>query len=540
MKKIIGLLLIILAISIGKVLGDIPKQNQTMPPKVRDAFKKISAHYSQNNLAQIIRRRKELRLKGVINQSNQRQYASFIKVPLLIGRYSNSANSYTKQEIQNKIFENNPDGTMVEYYQEVSAGQLNLSGQVDGWYNAPQEKAFYVGDNNGMDGGGARFVLDIVKKADPSIDFSQFDYDGDGYVDCVIAIHTGGDGASGQNNIWSHNWSFSAANYNYPYIMPQAEYTTNDPWPGHPGQYIKVNDYTIQPEEAYDQSLIDIGVFCHEFGHALGLPDLYDYDYSSNGVGNFCLMAGGCSGGDGIHPEKPVHMCAWAKYELGWISPINITSDRIDVQIPNIEQNPNSVYRIWKDGSIETQYFLLENRQRLGFDKYLAGTGLFIWHIDEYILNNFQSRGPNDDENHKGVDLEEADGRNDLDYFINFNSGDDGDPYPGSSLNRIFNGDSNPSSRDYNGNNTGVEISEIYQTGQLITANLKIGKEGSNSLNPPQNLTASVSGNRVLLNWQPPMNSSLSYLKSNFDDAHVFKVPARSYSTDQRDNINIG
>ena len=72
-------------------------------------------------------------------------------------------------------------------------------------------------------------------------------------------------------------------------------------------------------------NLIDIGVFCHEFGHVLGLPDLYDTDNSSEGLGQWCLMASGSWGGNGSSPQTPTHMSAWCKQKLGWVTP---SSDR--------------------------------------------------------------------------------------------------------------------------------------------------------------------------------------------------------------------
>ncbi len=483
MKNSINIIIVLTVCISQHIWADVPLKGTTMPPNVRDAMKIISRSYQSGGLARMMRERKKLRHQGIINRANASKYQNSIKLPLLLGSYSDTNNRYSKNEFQNKIFDNNPSGTMIDYYKEISYGQLILSGNTYGWYSAPHSQSFYVGGNSGLEGGGARFTLDLVKASDASTDFSQFDSDGDGYVEAVMVVHTG-TGAEAQpsayrDNIWSHRWNFNSAHYYYPDMMPEGEYTTNDPWPGHPGEYIKINDYIIQPEEVsyYDQSIIDIGVFCHEFGHALGLPDLYDTDGSSEGVGQWCLMSGGSYGADGDHPESPAHMSAWCKEELGWISPINVSNDMRGKEILNVEENQDAVYKIWRDGSPAHEYFLVENRQPIGYDTYICSPGILIWHIDQDIIDSNHSQNTvNADENHKGVDLEAADGRQDLDNCTN--QGDDGDPFPGSSNNTLFNGNSNPHSRDYLGLDTGVEVSNIALSDQIVIADLIIGSGG--------------------------------------------------------------
>ena len=188
-----------------------------------------------------------------------------INVPLLLGTYSNTSAVHSRDLFHNKIFADNPTGTMIDYYREISYGQFELSGQTAGWYGLPQTQAFY----NDLNADGARFTLDLVIAADDDVDFSQFDSDADGYVDAVVIVHTGAGAETGaSNNIWSHRWSLERARSAFPNDMPQGEYVTNDPRPGHPGQFVKVNDYIIQPElrGPSNNELVEIGVFCHEFG----------------------------------------------------------------------------------------------------------------------------------------------------------------------------------------------------------------------------------------------------------------------------------
>src|SRR5690606_35498447 len=115
--------------------------------------------------------------------------------------------------------------------------------------------------------------------------------------------------------------------------------------------------------------------------------------------------------------------------------------------------NQNEIYQINTQNSNE--YFLLENRQQTGLDTLLPGTGLAIWHINTSKTSMFQNQ-VNGDETEKGVDLEEADGNDDLDNEVN--RGDNGDLFPGSSNQRTFNDNTYPSAETYTPSNTGLQI----------------------------------------------------------------------------------
>ena len=162
-------------------------------------------------------------------------------------------------------------------------------------------------------------------------------------------------------------------------------------------------------------------MYAHEFGHILGLPDLYDRDDSngdSEGIGHWCLMASGSWQGWG--GDTPAHMSSWCKSEMGWLEPVVLSSDEISLNIPQVESSPYAV-KIWEDDYFWSRYFLVENRQPVGFDSDLEGPGLIIYHVDEnrrYGSYRFSSGPANDDETHKLVDVEEADGLDDMDLSL--------------------------------------------------------------------------------------------------------------------------
>ena len=220
--------------------------------------------------------------------------------------------------------------------------------------------------------------------------------------------------------IWSHKW-----------ILPTAFVN----------QGVKVYAYSTEPEDGR------VGVFSHEFGHVLGLPDLYDTSYRSEGVGNWCLMGGGSWGGGG---NKPTRMSCWCLSKLGWIKPVNAKSGAYTLD--TLENNAKDCLRVWTGGKSGPEYFMLENRQTKGRDSALPGSGLAVWHIDE-------ARSDNTNPLAYKVGLMQADGKRDLELAKN--NGDDGDLFPGSSKKTSFNDKTTPSSRAHDGNSTGVSLSGI-------------------------------------------------------------------------------
>ncbi|MBU1880851.1 T9SS type A sorting domain-containing protein, partial [bacterium] len=238
-----------------------------------------------------------------------------------------------------------------------------------------------------------------------------------------------------------------------------------------------------------------------------GLPDLYDYGYDSNGTGSWSVMSGGCWGNGGV---TPVHFDAWSKIEAGFVEVVNVVSDETDMVIPEVETN-DVIYKLWTLGSQGPQYFLVENRQQTGFDQYLPGNGLMIYHIEEASGNNSNQWYPGYTSNgHYLVAVEQADGDWDLEH--NYGS-DSADPWPGSSNNRMFNAASTPDSKDYGLQETDVVIENISDSGPVMTADFLIGifipsgrevvlTPDEGSLSVPAN-GGTVSYNAAINNYEP-------------------------------------
>jgi immune inhibitor A len=319
-----------------------------------------------------------------------------------------------------------PHGSVKEYFTDVSGGLITLDGAVVGPYRLPQTIATYAGAENGIQGtmpNARTMANDALSAADPHVGFAPYDNDGNGYVDAFIVVHAGrgAEQTGAASDIWSHKW-----------VLP-AERSVDGS---------KVFTYLTIPEDA------KLGVSAHELGHLVfGWPDLYDTDYSSEGVGNWCLMGGGSWGLGG---DRPTHPSAWCKANQGWANVINQQTNGY-VTVDEVKTS-RTVHRLWKDGAGGNEYFLVENRMQSGYDESMPGQGLLIWHIDEAVTTN-------KDEAHYKVALVQADGRKDLEHDAN--RGDDADPYPGSAGNTTFTDSSTPSSKSYAGASTCVAVTEI-------------------------------------------------------------------------------
>ncbi|MBT3251593.1 MAG: M6 family metalloprotease domain-containing protein [Candidatus Marinimicrobia bacterium] len=367
-------------------------------------------------------------------------------VPLLLIEYPDLNATYELQNfdmLMNEIgfvSSQGPTGGFRDFYLEISYGEFDPLSIVNGWYMAENGFMTYGNDSPNSYNYVKQMIGDAIDDAEAQgLDWSQFDNDGDGNVDALNIIHAGPGAEEGNGNyIWSHKWNLGG----------QARFYDG----------VWIDAYTINPEiQGSGQNMVHRGVICHEFGHALGLPDLYDTDYSSSGIGTWGLMSGGSWGGNGSSPWYPSHMSAWSKENLGWVTPVVINDPTITLEMENVEENP-LVFRMNGTGS-PNEYFLFENRQKILSDQTLPNSGLLIWHIDSSVWGNSNDW-------HRLVDVEQADGN----YSLNSGSGssDPGDPFPGSQNNVIFANHTEPNSQFYNGSESGISAINIDETDGII------------------------------------------------------------------------
>ena len=399
------------------------------------------------------------------------------RLPVLMVNFGDTDTTYDRADFEQVLF-GSGNGSLKEYYREVSYGTFSVApgtSGVSGWYDAARPHDYYGANGaGGYDQAAAELVAEAVASADAEIDFSEYDTDGDCYTDAVVIIHQGsGEEAGGPaTDIWSHRWDLRSAAY---YGDGDGVYVTNDV--AACGQ-VKVNDYVIQPE-TLDDDIQTVGVFAHEYGHILGLPDLYDIDGSSSGIGNWGLMGAGSWNGIQRWGDSPAHLSAWSKYQLGWVNPVVVQDPLAGERIEPASQI-DDVYLFYPaDQSGGWEYFLVENRQRIGFDAGLPGTGLAIWHIDDSISSNYNTDntreclpGQDCSDTHYRVSLVQADGYWDLEY--GFNRGDQGDLFPGRFGNTSLTRASDPDNLLYDGTSSLVSITHITQSDAVITADMAL------------------------------------------------------------------
>jgi immune inhibitor A len=365
-----------------------------------------------------------------------------VRVAVVLVDFPDKKITQTQKHFENLFF-SDKKGSVRHYYKEVSNNAIQIEGEVVGPFTLPRKLTEYAHGSSGTGNAqpNARTMAeDAAKIATQTVDFKKYDNDGDGYVDAFVVVHAGrgAEETSNKNDIWSHKW-----------LLPSVFATDNT----------QIYAYLTVPEDC------KLGVCAHELGHLLfGFPDLYDTDYTSEGVGDWCLMGGGSWNNGG---NTPAHLCAWCKVQQGWAMVINQVKNEDAVKIEPIQKS-KTVYRMWKEGVQANEYFLVENRDKKNYDKFLPGSGLLIWHIDDNIDSN-------SNEFHYKVALVQADNKKDLEHGNN--RGDTGDNFPGSSRNKMFNATSQPASLSYGGLDSGVQVNNISKSGATIRTDLYVSTQ---------------------------------------------------------------
>ncbi|MEE9271087.1 MAG: M6 family metalloprotease domain-containing protein [Candidatus Krumholzibacteria bacterium] len=272
--------------------------------------------------------------------------AGTVFVPVILCKFSNTGpNPFPIASMQARLFDPPPALSMTALYDEMSYGNVLLTGTVFGWVALTSNDNFYEGPPgcNGLCGNAKTgfLITEAIAWVDPGTDFGQFDNDGpdglpnsgddDGFVDFIAFVHPETGGECGGTNMWSHRWVVQGWS-NIP-----APITTNDPRSG--GGFIRIQDYTLQPAlgslTGCGSGMNEIGVFAHEFGHAFGLPDLYDTNGGGQGIGHHGLMASG----NWRNPPNPTHMSPWSKVQLGWLASTSVDGPMQNYNINNVEVN---------------------------------------------------------------------------------------------------------------------------------------------------------------------------------------------------------
>lgn len=367
---------------------------------------------------------------------------------------------------------NNFRGSIKDYFKVQSHGQFELDFDVAGICQLQHPYAYY-GKNNSQkeDVKPGEMVAEACLWAhEHGFDFSKYDWNGDGEVDQVFVLYAGHGEASYKdaNTVWPHMFYLSASDYGKPLSLDG----------------VTVDTYACSSELNGDGNLDGIGTFCHEFSHCMGFPDLYDTSSDGGwfGMGDFDLMCSGSYNGDS---KCPAGYSAYEKAECGWLTLKDMTNIEQETSIVGVQpMSADGDAYIIKNKGHEDEYYILENRQKTGWDSYLPASGLMITHVD-YDADIWDWNMPN-----TSGKYEDANGNtktNDHQRLTIFRAGkstdeygDASDLYPYGSNNSLTK-TSSPASTLYNTNSDGSKYMHVAITDIAIaadgTASFTLSKE---------------------------------------------------------------
>ena len=365
----------------------------------------------------------------------------------------------TKDEFNNLMNQtgysaNGDNGSINDYFLENSYGKLNLVITIAGPYTVSKNWDYYGA--NGSDGNDIparvqEFAMEAAQKTfnDPNINPADYDNDNDGYIDAFHIIYAGyGEEAGADPNcIWAHEYGFSPLTFGTK----------------------RLDTYSCSPElrGRFGSNITHIGVVCHEMCHIFNAPDFYDTDGDTGGnftgTGNWDLMGSGSWNNSGA---CPAHINMYQKIQFGWVSPVVLTHPQTITNMPNSAENAVA-YRY--DTSTPGEYFILENRQKTGFDQYVPGTGLLIYHVSitNADINNNTVNTKHPQKMYPVCASTTTNPTGTPDSYGNINSA--GCPFPGSSNNTSFTDYTIPAAISWNGSNTAKPVTEIQEQSGAIS-----------------------------------------------------------------------
>ncbi|HUX54141.1 MAG TPA: M6 family metalloprotease domain-containing protein [Williamwhitmania sp.] len=400
-------------------------------------------------------------------------------VCILMG-YKDKAFTKTQSDMNNLFNQvgysaNGATGSVKDFYTENSWNQFNLTVTVAGPFTAANNMSYYgANDASGNDVNPRALVTEAVNAADATVNFADFDNDNDGTVDGVYVIYAGygEEAGGGADCIWAHAWS----------ITP----VTKD------GKTISKYSCSAELSGSSGTTICPIGVICHEFGHVLGAPDYYDTDYSTggqfDGTGYWDLMAAGSWNNNGI---TPAHHNAYTKVKVyGWAT-ATVLSSAANVTVTNAEAN-QSFYQI--NSTTSGEYWIMENRQKVGFDTNIPGHGLMIYHVNSGIATATTSNNINASYPQKMYPVCASATTNPgttASTYGTINGG--GCPFPGTSSKTSFTDATTPNMKSWAGANTAKPITSIVENTITNTITFSF-MGGSSTPTAPAATTVAASG----------------------------------------------
>ncbi len=396
-------------------------------------------------------------------------------------------------------------GSVGKYFRDQSDNRFRPVYDVFGPVPLKYSRSYYGGnDAGGNDKNPEAMVIEAVEYYKNQIDFSKYDYDNDGYVDNIFILYAGqGEASYGPaSSVWPHSF--------------ELKYTRE--CPVYNGK--KVNSYTCT-NEWEDTRPDGIGTFCHEFSHTMGLPDLYHTTNSYAGYTPdiWSVLDYGPYNNDG---RTPPNYSIYERNAMGWIEPMVLDGPAC-ITLEEITTNTGCLIETEK----QTEFFLLENRQQTGWDTYVPGHGMLIWHID-FNQGIFDNNSVNNTASHQYVDIVEA--NNNPSNSTESNMA--GYPFPGTQNKTSFTSTTLPAMKSWAGRAIDMPLTNIREVNGVIMFDVA---GGYFELDAPTGLKVDANDEgQLAISWNAVENAG-AYLLTITTMVNDEKVPFGKY-----DRFNVG
>lgn len=400
--------------------------------------------------------------------------------------------------------ENGGTGSVRDYFLQQSGGAFDIHYDIYGPVKLANNRSYY-GGNSGTGGSDVRpreMVMEAAEALKDKVDFSQYDFDNDGWIDNIFVVYAGEGEASGgpAESVWPHSWVVTGTHiYNgkrlYGYCCTNEWNTNGKPAP--------------------------IGTFVHEFSHVMGLPDLYNTEDSgvSYTPGEWSVLDYGPYNNEG---NTPPSFGAFERNAMGWLVPRTIRTSG-DYRLEDIQKS-NDCILIPSSG--DNEFFLLENRQQTGWDTYLPGHGMLVWHVD-FNQNIWDRNVVNNNEFHNYVDIIEACGTAD-----NYDpSVMGGYPFPGTSSVTDLSAETDPGLKVWRGNPVDAVLYDIDEVDGVVTFYVE---RDFRYVTPEALDGEAASASDITLRWEKLEYAARYYLTVGYEEAGTV-VPFAGY-----DGLDVG
>lgn len=348
-------------------------------------------------------------------------------------------------------------GCAAEYFRLNSNGAFRPEFDLYGPITLSHPRSYYgANDSEGFDLHPEEMVIEACRQLDDIVDFNDYDRNHDGIIDNIFIFYAGqGENSYGsKDTVWPHSWNVSEVSENYFDGLLLDSYGCTNEW--------NLN----RPD--------GVGTFIHEFSHVIGLPDIYSTNYTGAfTAGAWSALDHGSYNNNGMTP--PLYG-AFERYALGWCEP-KLLAGPESVSLSPVSDNVVAIIPTER----ENEFFLLENRQQQGWDAFIPGHGMLVWHVD-YDEDIWRENIVNDNKRHQYVDIVEADNSPTA-------GSRSGDTFPGSAFVTSFTPSTLPALKSWSGTSVDVPLTNIREEGKMVSFDVC---GGASALDPDPGLDSYV------------------------------------------------